>query len=451
MVMTKLLQVENHAERVAKIPKELSILPLRNSVAFPFSVIPLGVGIPRSIKLVEDALEGNRTIGLVAMKDSSIEEPQPGQVYEVGTVAKVHQMHRAPDKSLQVIVEGLERFRIERWLGSEPYLQARIALAPDVVEQGVELDALVRSLRDLAEEVVTLSPNLPDEAGKLLNQVEDPRYLTYLIAANAGLQIDEGQTVLEMDDVKDKLRTLISHLTHEREILTLGKKIQSEAREEMDKAQREYYLRQQLKAIQKELGERSEGESAGNEYAQKIEKAEMPEEARKEAERELKRLEAMSPQSAEYSVIKTYLDWLVELPWNVLSEDQLDIEHARGVLDEDHYDLEEVKDRIIEYLGVRKLVSERGVETQSGEEVTASEAWEACGMRRRFADIGAPISVLCRGGSSRPSSGREPETLSLCSTRWTRSGAIGEEIQAAPFWKFSIRLRTTASGITTWM
>jgi ATP-dependent Lon protease len=377
MVMTKLLQVENHAERVAKIPKELSILPLRNSVAFPFSVIPLGVGIPRSIKLVEDALEGNRTIGLVAMKDSSIEEPQPGQVYEVGTVAKVHQMHRAPDKSLQVIVEGLERFRIERWLGSEPYLQARIALAPDVLEQGVELDALVRSLRDLAEEVVTLSPNLPDEAGKLLNQVEDPRYLTYLIAANAGLQIDEGQTVLEMDDVKDKLRTLISHLTHEREILTLGKKIQSEAREEMDKAQREYYLRQQLKAIQKELGERSEGESAGNEYAEKIEKAEMPEEARKEAERELKRLEAMSPQSAEYSVIKTYLDWLVELPWNVLSEDQLDIEHARGVLDEDHYDLEEVKDRIIEYLGVRKLVSERGVETQSGEEVTASEAMGA--------------------------------------------------------------------------
>jgi len=377
MVMTKLLQVENHAERVAKIPKELSILPLRNSVAYPFSVIPLGVGIPRSIKLVEDALEGNRTIGLVAMKDSSIEEPQPGQVYEIGTVAKVHQMHRAPDKSLQVIVEGLERFRIERWLGSEPYLQARIALAPDVVEQGVELDALVRSLRDLAEEVVTLSPNLPDEAGKLLNQVEDPRYLTYLIAANAGLQIDEGQTVLEMDDVKDKLRTLISRLTHEREILTLGKKIQSEAREEMDKAQREYYLRQQLKAIQKELGERSEGESAGNEYAQKIEKAEMPEEARKEAERELKRLEAMSPQSAEYSVIKTYLDWLVELPWNVLSEDQLDIEHARGVLDEDHYDLEEVKDRIIEYLGVRKLVSERGVETQSGEEVTASEAMGA--------------------------------------------------------------------------
>jgi ATP-dependent Lon protease len=326
---------------------------------------------------VEDALEGNRTIGLVAMKDSSIEEPQPGQVYEVGTVAKVHQMHRAPDKSLQVIVEGLERFRIERWLGSEPYLQARIAVAPDVLEQGVELDALVRSLRDLAEEVVTLSPNLPDEAGKLLNQVEDPRYLTYLIAANAGLQIDEGQTVLEMDDVKDKLRTLISHLTHEREILTLGKKIQSEAREEMDKAQREYYLRQQLKAIQKELGERSEGEAAGNEYAEKIEKAEMPEEARKEAERELKRLEAMSPQSAEYSVIKTYLDWLVELPWNVRSEDQLDIEHARGVLDEDHYDLEEVKDRIIEYLGVRKLVSERGVETQSGEEVTASEAMGA--------------------------------------------------------------------------
>lgn len=375
--MAKLLQAEDHAERVAKIPKELSILPLRDSVAFPFSVIPLAVGVPRSVKLVEDALQGNRTIGLVAMKDSSIEEPQPGQVYEVGTVAKVHQMHRSPDKSLQVIVEGLERFRIEHWLDPEPYLRARIALAPDVVQPGVELDALVRSLRDLAQEVVALSPNLPDEAGKLLNQVEDARYLTYLIAANVGLQIDEGQTVLEMDDVKDKLRTLISHLTHEKEVLTLGQKIQSEAREEMDKAQREYYLRQQLKAIQKELGEKDEGQSAVNEYTERIEKADMPEEARKEAERELKRLEAMSPQSAEYSVIKTYLDWLLELPWNVVSEDQLDIEHARSVLDEDHYDLEDVKDRIIEYLGVRKLVSDRGVETQPGEEVTASEAMGA--------------------------------------------------------------------------
>lgn len=262
------------------IPRDLPILPLRNTVAYPFSVLPLAVGVPRSVKLVEDALEGNRTIGLVAMKDPSIEEPQPGQVYEIGTVARIHHIHRAPDNGLHMIAESLERFRIKHWLDSEPYLRARIALAPDVVEPGVELDALARSLRDLAQEVVALSPHLPDEAGNFLNLVEDPRYLTYLIAANARLQIEEGQQILEMDSIKERLRALISHLAREKEVLVLGKKIQTEASEEISKSQREYYLRQQLKAIQKELGERDEGQSAVNEYTERIEKAEMPEEAK---------------------------------------------------------------------------------------------------------------------------------------------------------------------------
>ena len=375
--MAKSMQPKNNAERVDSIPNKLSILPLRDTIAFPFSILPLTVGIPRSVKLVEEALEGDRLIGLLAMKDSSIEEPQPGQIYEIGTVAKVHQVHRMPDKGLQVIVEGIERFRVKHWVGTEPYLRAEIILAPDEVEQGLELDALQRSLRDLAQEVIALSPSLPDEAGKLLNQVQDPRYLTYLVAANVRLQIADGQKILEMDHLKDKLRALISHLTHEKEVLTLGQKIQTEAREEMDKAQREYYLRQQLKAIQKELGERDESQSAFTEYADKIEKTDLPEEAKKEAERELKRLEGMSPQAAEYPVINTYLDWLLELPWNVSSEDQLDINNARAVLDEDHYDLQEVKDRIIEYLGVRKLVKERGIQTETGEEATASEAMGA--------------------------------------------------------------------------
>lgn len=375
--MAKSMQPKNNAERVDSIPNKLSILPLRDTIAFPFSILPLTVGIPRSVKLVEEALEGDRLIGLLAMKDSSIEEPQPGQMYEIGTVAKVHQVHRMPDKGLQVIVEGIERFRVKHWVGTEPYLRAEIILAPDEVEQGLELDALQRSLRDLAQEVIALSPSLPDEAGKLLNQVQDPRYLTYLVAANVRLQIADGQKILEMDHLKDKLRALISHLTHEKEVLTLGQKIQTEAREEMDKAQREYYLRQQLKAIQKELGERDESQSAFTEYADKIEKTDLPEEAKKEAERELKRLEGMSPQAAEYPVINTYLDWLLELPWNVSSEDQLDINNARAVLDEDHYDLQEVKDRIIEYLGVRKLVKERGIQTETGEEATASEAMGA--------------------------------------------------------------------------
>jgi ATP-dependent Lon protease len=372
--MVNFLLSDDHAERIADIPKEIPILPLRNTVVYPFSVVPLTVGIPRSIKLIEDALEGDRLVGLLAMKDPSIEEPQPEQIYEIGSVAKVYRVVKAPDNTMQVIVQGLERFRVEKWLGTDPYLRAQIGLIPDVVEPGLELDALQRSLRELAQEIVSLSPNLPEEVGKLLDQVHDPRYLTYLVAANAQLKVTEAQKILEFDNIKDKLRALISHLTHEKEVLSLGQKIQTEAREEMDKAQREYYLRQQLRAIQKELGEKEEGQSAFAEYTEKIEKSDMPEEAKKEAQRELKRLEGMPAQAAEYSVIKTYLDWLLDLPWNVLSEDQLDIEHARTVLDEDHYDLQEVKDRIIEYLGVRKLVRERGLQTEPGEEAAAGEA-----------------------------------------------------------------------------
>jgi ATP-dependent Lon protease len=339
--------------------------------------MPLLVGVPRSVKLIEDSLKGDRLIGLITMKDPSIEEPQPGQVHEIGTVAKVFKVSRSPDETMQVVIHGIERFRVEHWLETKDYLRARIKLIPDAVEQDVEMDALERSLRDLAQEVIALSPNLPDEVGTFLNQIKDPRYLAYLVAANAQMEIDLGQKILETDGVKDKLRSLIAHLTHEKEVLTLGQKIQSEARGEMDKAQREYYLRQQLKAIQKELGETDESPSEAAEYREKLLKANLPDEAQKEAERELKRLEGMSPQSAEYSVIKTYLDWLLDMPWHALSEDQLDINHARTVLDEDHYDLQEVKDRIIEFLAVRKLVKERGLETEPGEEETVSKAMGA--------------------------------------------------------------------------
>ncbi|WP_423224387.1 endopeptidase La [Candidatus Amarolinea aalborgensis] len=375
--MASFMQPDDSNDRVASIPRDLPMLPLRNTVAYPFSVLPLVVGIPRSVKLIEDALQGNRLIGLVSMKDGSIEEPLPGQVYEIGTVAMIHRVVRAPDNTLQVVVQGLERLKVEYWLGAEPYLRAHISLAPDIVPQDVELEALERSLRELAQEVIALAPNMPEDAGKFLDQVQDPRYLAYLISANSRLEVAEGQKILEMDNVKDKFRALMVHLTREKEVLTLGQKIQSEAREEMDKAQREYYLRQQLRAIQKELGEADESQVAADDYRKKIEDAGLPEEAKKEALRELKRLEGMPPQAAEHSVIKTYLDWLIELPWNKLSEDQLDIVHARQVLDEDHYDLQEVKDRILEFLAVRKLVQERGVRAEPGEEEKVSEAMGA--------------------------------------------------------------------------
>lgn len=372
--MAKFMKPKESDCSAENIPTYLPILPLRNTVAFPFTVLPLSVSISRSVKLIEEALEGNRLICLAAMKDSSIDDPQPGEVYEIGTVARVHHAFRVCDNHFHVVVEGLERFRVKHWIHDKPYLYAHIAIAPDVVEPGVELDALQRSLKDLAKEVIALSPHLPEEAGNFLNLVQGPRYLAYLVAANAGFEVVKAQRILEMDNIKEKLRALISHMTHEKEVLSLGKKIQTEAKEEMGKAQRDYYLRQQLKAIQKELGEIEEGESIIAEYTERIEKAELPEEAGKEARRELKRLKGMSPQAPEYSVIKTYLDWLLELPWNVVGEDQLDIALARTVLDEDHYDLQDVKDRILEYLAVRKLLKERG---EPGKDIDTGEAMGA--------------------------------------------------------------------------
>ena len=356
------LDSESKPEAQTDIPNELPILPLRNTVAFPFSMVPLTVGIPRSVKLVNDALKGDRLIGLVSMKHPEIEEPLPGQTYEVGTIAKVEHVTRSDDNNLQVIVQGIERFRIEYWLADKPYLRAHIALAPDKIEEDTEMDALQRNLRELARQVVALSPKFPKEVGDYLAQVKNLRYLVYLVASGAGLEVSKAQQILDIDSLKEKFRLLIAHLSREKEVLAIGKKIESEAREEMNKAQREYYLRQQLRAIQKELGETDQEQSEIDEYTMKIDDAALPDEARKEAERELKRLSGMSPQAAEYSVIKTYLDWLVDLPWNKTSEDQTDIARARIILDEDHYGLDDVKQRIIEYLAVRKLVHERGGE-----------------------------------------------------------------------------------------
>ena len=391
------------------IPSELPILPLRNTVAFPFSMMPLSVGIPRSVNLVNDALKGDRLIGLVGMKYPEIEEPLPGQTYEVGTIAKVEHVTRSADNSLQVIVQGIERFRIDYWMADKPYLKAHIAMAPDKIEKDLELDALQRSLRELAQQVVALSPKFPKEVGDYLSQVKDPRYLVYLVASGTGLEVLKAQQILEIDSLKEKYRLLIGHLTREKEVLTIGKKIESEAREEMSKAQREYYLRQQLRAIQKELGESEPGQSEIDEYRLKIEDAALPEEALEEAERELKRLGGMSPQAAEYSVIKTYLDWLIDLPWSKTSEDQSDIGRARAVLDEDHYGLEDVKQRLIEYLAVRKLIQERG-KTDATEK--AAEPSEAMGVILSFA--GPPgVGKTSLGQSIARALGRKFTRMSL--------------------------------------
>jgi ATP-dependent Lon protease len=354
-------------------------------------------------------LKGDRLIGLVGMKYPEIEEPLPGQTYEVGTIAKVEHVTRSADDSLQVIVQGIERFRIDYWMADKPYLKAHIAIAPDKIEMDLELDALQRSLRELAQQVVALSPKFPKEVGDYLSQVKDPRYLVYLVASGTGLEVLKAQQILEIDSLKEKYRLLIGHLTREKEVLTIGKKIESEAREEMNKAQREYYLRQQLRAIQKELGESEPGQSEIDEYRLKIDDAALPEEALKEAERELKRLGGMSPQAAEYSVIKTYLDWLIDLPWSKASEDQSDIGRARAVLDEDHYGLEDVKQRLIEYLAVRKLIQERGKPDATEK---AAESSEAMGVILSFA--GPPgVGKTSLGQSIARALGRKFTRMSL--------------------------------------
>jgi ATP-dependent Lon protease len=355
-----LSQLEEMFGQTDNIPSELPILPLRNTVAFPFMIMPLAVGVPRSIKMIEDVLQGDHLIGLLTSKIPDEDNPMPGQIYEVGTVARIHRVMRSPlQEKINFVVEGLERFKVLYWKGDDPYLRAEVTLFPEIFERNMEMDAMMQSLRDLAKQVAAMTPNFPEEVGPFFDQLSDPRHLIYVVISNLGLSVQECQRIMEIDSLINKYHAVIAILAEKKEILSLGHKIKTEAEEQVGKAQREYFLRHQLKAIKKELGESDEIESEAVEYDRKIKETVLPEEVKKEAERELKRMTAMPSHSAEYSLIKTYLDWLLDLPWNVLSADRLDINDARRVLDEDHYNLEEVKARIIEFLAVRKLIHER--------------------------------------------------------------------------------------------
>ena len=344
--------------------RELPVLPLRNVVAFPHALLPLAVGLPRSVRLLEDVLEGDRLLVLVAMPDPSVEEPGPDDVYQVGTLAQIERALRledGKDGNFQIVVRGLARVRITRWLTEKPYLKAQVDLSPEKARDATEMEALRRELLSDARRLVAFLPQVPEGVVDMLGQIAEPSVLLYMIASNIRLETAQAQEILASDDLATQTRTLLAILQHELEVLELGQKIREEAQSEMEKTQHDYFLRQQLKAIQKELGEDSDG-SEVEVYRRKIKEADLPEEPRKEAERELARLAQMNPQSAEAGVIKTYLDWLSELPWNDLSEDNLDLAHAGQVLNEDHYGLEKVKERILEFLAVRKLRLERGVE-----------------------------------------------------------------------------------------
>ncbi len=343
-----------------EIPAELPILPLRGTVVYPMTVIPLNVGQPRSIRLVDEAvMSPTRIIGLVTSKDENIEEPAPNDLYTVGTAAIVHRMLRAPDNTVRLIVQGLERIRVKEYTTHEPYLRAHIAIAEDRVEKTVEVEALQRNGVELFRRLVALAPNLPEELLMAALNVDDPRQLVYMIATSLRMDLKDGQALLELDTVAEKLTKLNGLMAKELEVLELGKKIQSQAQTELEKNQREYILREQMKQIKKELGEDDEHAEV-KEYDKKIAEAQMTAEAEKEARRELDRMKVMPPAAAEFHVIKTYLDWLTALPWNKTTEDNLDIARARQILDEDHYDLKDIKARLLEYLAVRKLRLERG-------------------------------------------------------------------------------------------
>jgi len=351
------------------ISDDLPVLPLRGVVVYPMMWLPLPIGQKRSIRLVEDNLPSNRIIALVTSKDESVEEPKPDQIHLIGTAAQVHRVLKTPDGTIRLLVQGMERVRIMEFIQDEPYLRARMEVIPETIEDNLEMEALMRAVQELFRKLIDLEPQMPDELAVMALNVEDARQLAYLVAGSMRLKTDESQKLLEMDSVHDKLMRLTALLKKEVEVLELGRKIQSEAQGEMEKMQREFFLREQMKAIQKELGDEDEQATDIRELEERISAAGMAEEAEKEARRELDRMRRMPIQAAEYSVIKTYLDLMVSLPWQKTTVDSLDIPHARQVLDEDHYGLDDIKDRILEFLAVRKLRSERKEERDENEDV----------------------------------------------------------------------------------
>ncbi|MCP4544306.1 MAG: endopeptidase La [Chloroflexi bacterium] len=371
-MLLPLIQGKNKQERDWDSDRspELAVLPLRNVVAFPHTLLPLSVGLPRSIHLMEDVLEKDRLLVLMAMTDPSVEEPDSSGVYQVGTLAQIERALRLDDGSYQIVVRGISRVHVVEWLTEEPYLMARVDALPEQMSDETKMEALRREMMSIARRLVAFLPQVPEGIVDMLEQIDDPSVLLYTIASNIRLEMEQAQEILASDDLATQMRVLLSVIQRELEVLELGQQIRDEAKSEMEKTQREYYLRQQLKAIQKELGEDGEGTNT-KDYKKKIKEVNLPEEARKEAERELGRLAQMNPQSAESGVIKTYLDWLTDLPWDNLSKDNLDLIHAEEVLDEDHYGLEKVKERILEFLAVRKLRLERGVEDQGDDRATA--------------------------------------------------------------------------------
>ena len=354
--------IEQNGQVNPSVPDELNLLPLRDAVLFPQLVAPIGVGRPQFVKLVDESVvDGSRVLGIVTQKDAENENPGPADIYPTGVAVTIRLMDKRSDGT-RLIVQGLQRFQILQVLQTEPFIRARVKLIDEAAQMGetdpLEIEALKRQLSTQFEKVVDLSPEMPDELKNILG-LTDAGAMTDLMAAHLGrLSTPDKMSVLETLDIRERMNTLLALLTREAQVLELGANLQNQVAGEMNKAQRDYFLREQMKAIQKELGEGDDRAQELDDLKVKIAEADLPDEARKEAEREFERLQRMSPGAPEYTVSRTYLDLIVGLPWNTSSEDNLDITAVKRVLDEDHYGLEKVKDRILEYLSVRKFKKE---------------------------------------------------------------------------------------------
>jgi ATP-dependent Lon protease len=347
--------ITNNAGEKVSMPTQLAILPVRNTVLYPSVVLPLMIARGRSVKLVDSVLGGSRLLGVVAQKDPAKEDPGEDDLYHMGSVGTILKMLKFPDDSIRVLVRGIQRIRIKRFTSSDPFFMAEVEPLENILAPGVEVDALVQNIRQQFGKLIENSPILPGETQVAAQNIDDPGMLADFVATNLNLKLEDMQSVLQVLDINERLEKVAHLLGREIQVLELGSKIQDEIKSQIDQSQREYYLRQQMKAIKKELGEDESSSREIEEIEKRILEAAMPEEARKEADKELARLSRMHPESAEYTVARTYLDWLCELPWSKSTKDNLDIEEVHTVLDEDHYALEKPKERILEYLAVRKL------------------------------------------------------------------------------------------------
>lgn len=339
-----------------RIPEIIAIMPVRDAVAFPGAVIPLSIGRDKSRRLLDDVMPGDKIIGVLTQKNESVENPQPGDMHAVGTVAIVLKMLRPADGQQSIVVHGLVRFRVLEFVQQEPYLKARVEALPDAAENvGPETELLVGSVRQAAKRMIELSPNIPDEAATILDDIDSPSTLADFLAANLHDSVADKLALLEETDVIKRLLMVRQKLATRIELLELEEKLQSQVRSSIDKNQRHYFLQEQLKAIQKELGQADEQSQELADLKKRIDEAKVPDVVKKETDRELARLAAVPQASPEYGVIRSFLETVAELPWSKSTQDDLDIKRARAILDRDHYDLEKIKKRIVEFLAVRKL------------------------------------------------------------------------------------------------